>query len=265
MNASAVAAAAIQALILPPLSLFLLYGAGMLLRVRRPRLGRVVCGGALALLFLLCTTAGAWLLLQPLESREPPLSSANGSGAQAIVVLAAGRIGNSPEYGGLDSPDNIALARLRYAAKLQRETGLPLLVSGGYAKTDGRVEPLAVGMARVLREDFATPVTWIEEQSGNTAENAAYSAGILQRAGVRRVLLVTDAMHMHRSRLAFARAGLQVVAAPTMFFSRDDVTPLDFLPGSEGLRRSRYAVYEWVGIVWYELRYGLGRVANQGA
>jgi uncharacterized SAM-binding protein YcdF (DUF218 family) len=251
----------VRMLVLPPLSLFLLYGVGWILRFWWLRLGRIVCGGALALLFVLCTNAGAWLLSQPLENLEPPLESANG--AQAIVVLSAGRLENSPEYGGLDIPDYIGLARARYAAKLQRETGLPLLVSGGYGKTGKRDISLASSMARVLQEDFATPVQWIEDKSGNTAQNAAFSAAILRQAGVRRILLVTDAMHMRRSRVAFAREGLEVIGAPTLFFSRERLEALDFLPGSEGLRRSRYAAHEWLGMAWYGLQYALARAFRE--
>jgi hypothetical protein len=234
MNVSPMAI--IQTLVLPPLSLFLAYGIGWMLRLWWPRFGRVVSGAAIVLLFVLCTNAGAWLLLRPLESLEP-------------------------EYGGRDIPDYVALARARYAAKLQRETGLPLLVSGG-RRTDGPDESLANGMARALQEDFATPVRWVEDNSANTAENAAFSAQILKHAGMRRILLVTDAMHMRRARVAFAREGLEVIGAPTMFFSRDRWSLLDFLPGAEGLRRSRYAMYEWLGMAWYGLQYALVRTAE---
>lgn len=257
MSVSAIVIAVVQTLVLPPLSLFLVYAAGLTLRVWRPRLGSMLCSGAIAMLFLLCTNAGAWLLVHPLESLETPLPSTKGTGAQAIVVLAAGRLENSPEYGGKDIPDYIALARLQYAAKLHRETRLPVLVSGGYGSTpDGRIEPLANGMVRVLQDDFATPVKWIEDRSINTAENAAFSAQILKQAGVRRILLVTDAMHMRRSRIMFLQAGLEVVAAPTIFLSKDKIMLLDFLPGAEGLRRSRYAIHEWLGMAWYWARYG---------
>ena len=255
--------AVIQTLVLPPLSLFLLYGAGWMLRRRWPRFGRMVSGGAIVLLFVLCTNAGAWLLLRPLENLESPLASANG--AQAIVVLSAGRLENSPEYGGADIPDYTALARARYAAKLQRETKLPLLVSGGRGKTDGPDESLANGMTRILQEDFAVPVSWVEDKSANTAENAAFSAAILKRSGVRRILLVTDAMHMRRASMAFSHEGMEVIGAPTMFFSRDRWSGLDFLPGAEGLRRSRYAIYEWLGLVWYGVQYALERPAAQEA
>lgn len=240
----------VQTLLLPPLSLFLLYAAGWAMRGRWPRLGNALSIGAVTILLLLCTNAGARLLLQPLELSVTPLQSAKATGAQAIVVLAAGRHANSPEYGGQSIPDNSALARLRYAARLHRETALPVLVTGGTAGPMDRLEPLAHGMARVLQEDFATPVTWIEDQSRNTVENAAYSVPILQRAAVHRILLVTDAMHMRRARGVFVQAGLQVVAAPTVFSSNKPLALFDFLPSAEGLGRSHYALHEWLGITW---------------
>lgn len=255
MSVIDIAITVIQTLILPPLSLFLVYGAGLALRVSRPRLGSLLCNGAIAILFLLCTNAGAWLLVHRLERLETPLQSEHGTGAQAIVVLAAGRLENSTEYGAKDIPDYISLARLRYAAKLHRETALPVLVSGGDSMPDSHLEPLANAMVRVLQDDFATPVKWIEDRSINTAENAAFSAQILEQAGVHRILLVTDAMHMRRAKMMFSQYGLEVVVAPTMFFSKDKLTLLDFLPGVEGLRRSRYAIHEWLGMAWYCVKY----------
>ena len=72
---------------------------------------------------------------------------------------------------------------------------------------------------------------------------------------MRRVLLVTDAMHMPRSRTAFQRAGFDVVAAPTLFFSYAPLSASSWLPSAEGLRLSWYAIYELFGIAWYRLRY----------
>jgi uncharacterized SAM-binding protein YcdF (DUF218 family) len=211
---------------------------------------------SLLLLYFLCTEIGASLLVRPLENLTAPLASSSDTRAQAIVVLAAGRLEHAAEYGGKDIPDYIALGRLRYAAKLQHETGLPILVSGGNVAVDGAGESKADAMASALREDFVTPVRWVEGTSENTAENAQFSAGILHQEGVRRILLVTDAMHMPRAKMVFAKTGLDVVAAPTMFFGAVSIGPFDFLPSAEGLRRSYYATYEWLGLVWYWARNG---------
>ena len=239
-------------LILPPANLFLLIAIGLVLWRRWPRAGRMVAGTALAALALLSSTAGARLFVEPLERMTAPLRAPERAGAQAIVVLTSGRLRRAPEYGDRDIPDYVALARMRYAAHLQRRTGLPVLVSGGLAK-DGDAS-LADGMALALREDFGVPVKWIEARSRDTGENAAFSAALLRADGVKRILLVTDAMHMPRSRAAFERAGFDVVSAPTIFFSNQPQTLGAWMPSAEGLRRSRYAIYELIGMAWYRLR-----------
>lgn len=256
-------------LILPPANLFLLILIGLGIWRRWPRAGRLIAGTGLALLAFLSSNAGASFFVAPLERMTAPLQAPERAGAQAIVVLAAGRLQDAPEYGGRDIPDYVALARLHYAAHLQRRTGLPVLVSGGngssglapaaaaeeYAKADA--------MATALREDFGVPVRWIEPRSRDTAENAAYSAVLLHADGIRRILLVTDAMHMPRARSAFEHAGMEVISAPTMFFGREAQSLSAWLPSAEGMRRSWYAIYELLGIAWYRMRYA-GQLPTPG-
>ncbi|HJV76697.1 MAG TPA: YdcF family protein [Noviherbaspirillum sp.] len=242
----------LSALLLPPLNLILLCAVGLRLHQKRPRLGFALSGFALTALAIISTPAGALLLLSPLEKLSTPLASAKDADAQAIVLLGGGRMMSAPEYGDQDTPNLTALARVRYAAKLYRDTGLPVLASGG--SPDGSAESEASIMARSLQDDFAIPVKWIEEHSDDTAQNAAYSATMLKQADVSRILLVTDALHMPRSRAVFEKTGLEVVPAPTMFFSRNRLTLFDFMPSGEGLRRSHYAMHEWIGIAWYSLK-----------
>jgi len=251
------AIAIIRTLLLPPLSLFLLYGIGAILH--KHRLGRVLRISAIALLLILSTQAGTWLLVRPLENLARPLDST--IGAQAIVVLAAGRLNNSSEYGNSDIPDYIALGRLRYTARLHRLSGLPVLVSGGMSIPEEHRPALAEGMASALQDDFATPVKWQEKQSSNTTENAIYSAQILKQAGIKRILLVTDAMHMRRASMMFEHAGMEVIAAPTLFFSKDEWSLDSLIPNVEHMRLCNYAIYEWLGIAWYKMKYGIWQIA----
>lgn len=241
-------------ILLPPTSLFVGMAIGWLLHWRWPRLGKGISRVSLFLLFAVCTPLGADLLVAPLEGLTTPLASADGTGAQAIVLLAAGRLENAPEYANTHVPDYIALARLRYAARLQHATGLPLLVTGGNRAKDASKDSKAASIARALRDDFRTPVTWIEGDSETTAENASKSKAILQANHVQRILLVTDAMHMPRSEAVFRASGFEVVAAPTVFLRREHVDFGEFVPSAEALRRSYYATYEWLGIFWYRLQ-----------
>ncbi len=241
---------ALKFMVLPPASLLLLYLAGVLAGRfwRRPRLGACLRHGAVGLLFLLSTGVGSWLLARPLESLEVPMAIVP-TNAQAIVVLTAGRVKRNPEYGNLAMPDFIALERMTYAAMLARQSGLPLLTSGG--SLSGRPDdiPLASSMQRVFSASYGMPVRWIEAMSLTTAENASMSAPILKNNGIRRIILVTDAMHMHRARLQFERTGLIVTPAPTFFTASGTFSLVNLLPTAENLRRSYYAVYEWLALL----------------
>ena len=241
-------------MLMPPLNLLVLALVGWLLRRRWPRAGLVLAVASLAALYVVSTSAGALLLLSPLERRTVAFDYSKPSGAGAIVVLGAGSVEGAPEYAGRDVPDAVALVRLQYAAHLQHATGLPLMVSGGNAAPARGVSAKAAMMARTLTEDFRTPVSWVEDRSEDTGENASRSAVILKAAGIKRILLVTHAMHMPRAHEAFARNGIDVIDAPTLFYSRMRWSPYMLLPSASGLYRSYYAMHEWMGLAWYRLR-----------
>ena len=241
---------AFSALLLPPLNLLIPCAIGILMRRRWPRAGTAIALLSLALLGVLSTGAGARLLITPLEAMTPALAAPDATQAQAIVILGGGRLRSAPEYGGQDIPLATVLARLRYAVRLHRQTGLPMLVTGG--SPEGRADSEAELMARVLRDDFKVPPRWLESESDNTAQNAQYSAAILREAGVKHILLVTDALHMPRAERVFARAGLSVTAAPTSFHGDDALIVADFIPG-RALGASYRAMHEWIGLLWYRV------------
>jgi uncharacterized SAM-binding protein YcdF (DUF218 family) len=108
-------------------------------------------------------------------------------------------------------------------------------------------------MQRVFASDFGIAVRWLETASRNTAENARFSASMLRRDGVRHIILVTDAMHMRRARGVFEREGLAVIPGPTFDASPGRIDWRLLLPTMDNLRRSHYAVYEWLGLVRYAL------------
>ena len=243
----------LAAFLLPPLSLVLLACLGWWLARRFRFAGNTIIVTAIALLLVLSTGAGSRLLVAPLENRSLPVPNPKMVNAQAIVILGGGRSFAAPEDGDRDQPSTQTLARLRHGARLHRLTGLPVLVSGGAPDRGGESE--AAVMARALREDFQIPVRWIEDTSENTAQNAAHAATLLQEAGIHRVLLVTDAIHMPRAMQIFSKTGLTVMSAATDFRSRKPLSAADFIPSAGPLQSSHYALHEWIGMVWYRLRY----------
>ena len=243
--------------LLPPGLLFLLLLAAWWLRKRRPRL---------ALACFVLGLGGLWLMSLPwvvehtarqLET-EQALGLEQWSGlaarADAIVVLGAGRERGDPAWGGQDQPTGTALERMRYAAQLAKASGLPVLISGGLHY--GTPPSEAQLMADRLRDDFGVQVKWKEEGSRTTWENAQMSAQVLQPLGIRRVVVVTQAWHMQRSRWSFERAGFEVVAAPVGFLGQDHARPFaGLLPDSRAVWQSGQLLNEAVGLVGYRLFY----------
>jgi len=194
--------------------------------------------------------------IQVFPALTPAEVRAAGSGAPAaIVILSAGRRAYAPEFGG-ETADELTLERVRYGARLARDTQLPVLVSGG--ATQGEPIPLARLMTNVLFRDYGIDPKWQEARSANTAENAIYSAEILKNAGINRVILVTHAWHMKRAYAAFVANGLSVVAAPTAFYGRPATLSWTYYvePNMRAFRNAGYALHEIAGGYWYKLRYG---------
>jgi len=238
----------ISTFLLPPLNLLMVAALGLWLWRSRPFIARILISTAIALLWLLSTPYVAETLLHKLEG-EP--ASTDISQAEAIVVLGGGTYFHAPEYGD-DTVSEASLQRLRYAAKLYRDTGKPILVSGG--KPLGNSLSEAQQMKRVLVEEFHVPVTWTEDSSENTLENARASHQLLQPHNIKHIALITHAWHMPRSAAAFKAAGFEVIPAPTAYTTRYQIDLLAFIPNASALRDSQIFMHEIIGIFWYRLK-----------
>lgn len=238
-------------LLLPPGNGLLLLGLAGLFRRRRWALPLAGLAGLLLLAQSLPIVA--FLLMSTLEERAGPVLGTPPADA-AIVVLGSGLNTDAPEY-GRDTASERTLVRLRYGAMLARRHGLPVLVTGGRPQQTELSE--AEVMAEILENEFGVQPRWLEKESADTAENATLSALILKHAGINKVVLVTQAFHMPRARQLFERTGLQVIAAPTGFNSGGEYqfSPFDLLPQASALRISYYALHEWLGMAWLQLRY----------
>lgn len=241
-----------ELLLLPPgpmlwLSLFALC---LLWRGRR-RSGLALGLFSCLALYLAATPMGASWVARPLESSVLPvqdLQQLRSAGYQAIVVLGGGRDPQAMEFAGRDVANATLLVRLRYAAHVQRQSGLPLLVTGGLPR-GGQVAESEL-MADSLRQDFGVPVRWQESLSRTTRENAELSAPLLQAQGVQRIVLVSHAVHLPRARANFEAAGFVVLPAPTGYtLAPGSLTRSErWLPQHESLAATRRAGHEWLGL-----------------
>lgn len=231
--------ALLKAVVLPPGGPLLLAIAGLLLARRHPRVGRSIAAVGVATLFVLSMPIVAALLVRSLDA-SPPLDLEVAKGAQAVVILGGGTRRGAPEYGG-DTLGRLTLERVRYGARVARQTGLPVLVSGGSVSGD---ETEAKLMREALANEYGVDVRWAEDRSRTTHENAVESAAILRAAGVRRVVLVAHSFDMPRATSEFASQGIETIAAPTGIVTLRVDSPLDFLPSVMGIEGSYYALYE---------------------
>ena len=246
----------IKTLLLPIASLLIISIAGLILLPRKQTLAMILMGFSLAILSLLSIPVVAKYLAATQEI-YPPLSfsALDEFAPQAIVVLGGGLRTPAPEYEAQVTLKNRTLLRVRYAALLAKQTGLPLLVSGGKVlKTENPSE--AEIMTAVLNNEYGLNVRWQEGNSRNTAENALYTNKLLSKEGVQRIILVTHALHMRRAVEQFQLQGFRVIPAPTVFWSiSDELNLFSFLPSASALQRSSLVIHEIMGRIWYRLRY----------
>ncbi|MCY1408039.1 hypothetical protein D3C76_494490 [compost metagenome] len=260
----------IKQIVLPPGILLLLLLVAWWLRRSWPRVSTLCFALGLGGLWLMSLPIAVEHAARQLET-EPALLQAQWADlarqADAIVVLGAGRERGDPAWAGQDQPTDLAFERLRYAARLAKASGLPVLTSGGLHF--GSPPSEAKIMADSLRDDLGVSVRWQEEQSRTTWENAQMSAAMLLPQGIKRVVVVTQAWHMQRSRWSFEQVGFTVVPAPVGFLGVDNARPFaGWLPESKSVRQSGQLLNEAVGLLGYRLFYrkasdGLGNAAGQ--
>ena len=226
-----------RVLILPPAGPLIIAVLGLLLVSRRRKVGAALVVIGVGSLWLCATPVVADVLTRFAE-RYPALDLTKPVNAQAIVILGGGNVRTAPEYGGL-ALEGPPLERVNYAAFLAHRTSLPVEVSGSPDE--------AQAMSAVLLRDFGITVRWVENESGDTYENARFSARLLQPAGIHRIILVTDSTHEWRAVHEFAGAGFEVVPAPVGGDAPRARGVAAFIPNPGGLSRSHFALYELIG------------------
>lgn len=244
----------IEFLLLPPGNLLLLLILIFALRKYKVLLAYLTAASLLIVLLFSTPATSRWLM-SPLEKQFPPKTELwkNAELPEAIVVLGAGRNRHAPEYGG-ETTSLAGIERLRYAALLHRQTGLPILLSGGRPLPDVRSE--AELMKDILETEFHVPVKWLEADSHTTWQNAEYTDRVLHEAGIRSAWLVTQAWHMPRSMYIFSGRETRYYPAAVSYGA---VIPwsdlyMQWIPQAAALERSNIAMHEWIGIGWYKFR-----------
>ncbi len=240
----------IEQLLLPP-GIFVVLMAFMLIpRVRQSK--KFISFTFLVTYLLSIPLVGHHLLLS-LES-IPPITpkEVKESGAQGILILSAGRRKKAEEYELKDIPNSLYFDRLRYGAWLHRKTGLPLFISGGLGKSSHN--SLSQLGRDFLEKRWRIPVKDIEKKSQTTWQNALLSEKMLKRYKMNKIVLVTHSWHLPRVVQAFKLTTLQIIPAGTVYLEKYSFEWNDLLPTMSALYQSFYAIHEWLGRAWYQLK-----------
>jgi uncharacterized SAM-binding protein YcdF (DUF218 family) len=229
---------------------------------KRPRIATIAISLSLAIL-LLC--GNAWVakyMVRSLEWQNIPSSQI--PKAEAIVVLGGGTKSATWPRPTVDLGE--AGDRIIYAAQLYFQKKAPIIIlSAGRIDWRGSGSPESADMATILTSIGVPSEVIIQEpDSLNTYQNAVNVRKILAERQIKKVLLITSAMHSPRALKIFQRQGIDVIPTPTDFLvSQDDLqeltnTPksaiLNLLPDTDNLHQFTVALKEYLGIFIYWLR-----------
>lgn len=193
-------------------------------------------------------------LLTPLERRYEPVTSVRGLEDVRYVVVLGGGHRSDPRLSATMQLSDASLARLVEGIRLHRQLSESVLVFTGGAIFDAFSH--AQVMAEAAGELGELDPRILLDQPRDTAEEMLALREVI--AADEPFLLVTSASHMPRSLALAKAAGLTPMPAPTDFLVKQSLErerhPGDYFPSAAALRRSERAVYEYLGLVWAQVR-----------
>jgi uncharacterized SAM-binding protein YcdF (DUF218 family) len=252
----------IKLLATPVVWVLLLWIAGLVL-TRWPRGRRLFkLGWWLMLLGFVLLLAGSLepvesLLLYSLEHRYASPTPEVLATLDLVVVLGSGIY---PSGGLREYPDlgREAYPRLYRGVQYFKQSGADAIAFCGGPPTPGVESEAEVMRAMALTLGVPEDRMVVEADSRNTMQNATNLAAILPKAQGRRIGLVTSATHMMRSRSVFERVFPQdtIVPIPVYFTHYPAAGVKEMLtPMVTHLERTTVALHEWIGVLWYAIRY----------
>lgn len=234
--------------LLPPACFVLALALLCVWMFRRRSKGRFVLLALTVMLYLFSLRPVAGLLVWPLERWVEPPAGVSGD---VLLMLGNGSVADAPDIDGMGQPSGTMGKNMLMTARLQRTTGLPILVSGGTVFADSGTE---ADIALREFEGLGIPRESLygENQSRNTVENARFSKEICDAHGWKKPVVLVVALQAKRTAMIFEREGFDAVIYPTHFrMSRSwHFHPvLDLIPSGAALHDSSDAMKEYLGML----------------
>ena len=239
----------IAAFVLPPAGPILCALLGLFLIKRFFKTACCLIFFGIVILWILSCQSVAIALSDHLLKNYPTIDVSELKDAQAIVILGGGSYDLRDEYktADLSEPSH---ARLRYGLWLADQIQLPVLFSGGigHGAPNQKIAEAQSAQIVALRH-YKNNLRWMEMTSRDTQENAQNTWTILEKEGIKKIVLVTTHVHVQRSVAQFQKVGFEVRPAPTGKFMPSGSALLHALPSTNGLQNSRQVLHEWLAIL----------------
>lgn len=223
----------------------------------RYKLGRFSLFLGMCILFLFSIKPVSNLLVYSLECQYQLPSDEIMSNLDVVVILSGGMYMSGgfreyPELGG------VTYSRLFNGIRIFKQSGARTLALCGGSLIPNTESEAEVMKALALELGIEENKIITETESHNTMENAVELAKLLSSTEKRRIGLVTSALHILRSEKAFRKQFPHdtIVPIPVNYiFSPDRYNLGSFVPSADAFATSNNAIHEWIGIIWYFMRY----------
>jgi uncharacterized SAM-binding protein YcdF (DUF218 family) len=235
---------------------------GLILRLRpqRKRLcffGQFMIIAAGLILYVFSIPAISERLLYSLESQTTRPDIEALSSLELVVVLGGGYY---PSGGFRESgePSDLTYARVFGGVKTFKNSGAGALVLCEGRQENARESGAEVMKALTVKLGVDEDKIITEDKSQNTMENAKELKKLLTPKKQRKIGLVTSALHMPRSERVFRQVFPEdtIVPIPVGYRYKPRECYLETLiPTARALQTSTEAVHEWIGMLWYTIRY----------
>lgn len=239
-----------------PLSiLFSFSGLFFLFFTRKRKTGIFLVTVGILIFSLLSFSQISSKIVAPLEQKygvySPSLSQTKSAPALYVIVLGGGHV-SDPSLPVTSQLSGDSLLRLVEGIRVYRKNpGSKIILSGGAVFDPVPEAQIMADAAQALGIKIDDLI--MESSSRDTEDQASLIKKIVGR---NRFILVTSASHMPRAMALFRKLGMDPIPAPAGHLAKKfrQLSPGQFFPSADALRKSERAVYEYLGILWARLR-----------
>jgi uncharacterized SAM-binding protein YcdF (DUF218 family) len=224
----------------------------------RSRLPRWLLRASLAIecvCLVLTTPAGANAIIALQERRTPTSPTCASPEPRVIVLLSGGMRRDAADASDFGVLNVSSLQRTLAAATLARRIPDAELVITGGPRIGGGNDVAQSSVMADIAGKLGVPASSIRaEVAATTTWENATTVRALEPKLPTRIWLVTSALHMPRSMLAFRAAGFEPCAYPSDYRAAPLEGPVDFLPSAGAIANVDAVLHEWVGELAYRIR-----------